>query len=121
MVVDRELPIQPFGARRGTDEHEQPATRVIARPSRLNVPQDNTIEPLLSDQANDLGVLGNCDAGITRDLVDEVPRHGVGQVLPAYDQLHASAGPCKKQRGLPCRIPPANDHHGSSRAGLSLR
>ena len=70
-------------------------------------------------ERDDLGVEMQFDLGILRQPLDQVSRHGAGQLPRPHQHVHLARGLRQEHRGLPGRVSPS--HHGDLVAAAQLR
>src|SRR5438093_1156665 len=71
-VVGRQLPREPIGVRRGTNEDEEPACLQLCLLARATVLYDDRLQLVPPAQSDHLRVGANVDAVVALDLIDEV-------------------------------------------------
>src|SRR4029077_12679845 len=75
VLVLCELPVEPLGARRRTDEDEERTNSERCGLLTLVVVQNHPLQLSLADETDHLRAMRNADMRMTLDLVDQVPRH----------------------------------------------
>ena len=81
------------------------------RPGGLggSVLERHLLEVPLAGQGPHLGLRQYLDAGIRLDAFDQIPRHGLGEVVPADGDQDLAPLLGHVDGGLPCRVPSTHD------------
>src|SRR3954447_7778946 len=113
-IVSRELAAEPLGVRQGTDEDEERLARSDRALSGEGVADRHILQLAVAAELGDLRVGADGDQVIALDLIDQVPRHRLAEVI-ATDQQPAGCRVSRKEhRGLPGGVAAADDHDGTA-------
>jgi hypothetical protein len=116
VLVSCQRAAQPSRAWVGADEHEQ---RVRGDPTRGAVDRDG-VQRFVPVQLADPGAEVDVDRRMRLYAVQEVARHGRGQIAPACDEMDLTAAAGEEDGGLSRRVRPSYNHHRLALAGLCL-
>ena len=106
---------EPFGARHRAEEEEQER-----EPQALAVFERDRLElPVGAMEGGDLAAVANGDA-VALELAHEVVGHRLAQIRAAVEQRHERAAASEPDRGLPGRVPAADDGDALGAAQLGL-
>src|SRR5215469_8139236 len=106
------------GAGLGADEDEQGGGRDGVERGRGLVCDGDLLQPVGAVEAGDLAVVADADAGFAGDAVDQVLRHGCGQVSAADDDGNRAAVVGQGDGGLAGGVSAADDDGRLPRADV---
>src|SRR2546428_10801814 len=95
-AIGHKLTVEPFGVRRGADEHEQGSGRQPGALARAGLGHGHRLELALAAELDDLRVPQDLDRVVALDLVDEVARHRLREIA-ATDQKPATRRPLRQE------------------------
>ena len=123
VVVKVNQAAQPVCARYSPDEDEERARRKDAPRAGTAADDGDRLQRLVAVQLPHLAVRHDLDVREPRDLVDEVARHVLAQVVLADDERDAGGVRGKEDRRLPRRVAAADDRDRvvAAHQRLSLR
>src|SRR5258707_1980043 len=122
-VVDRDAPIQPIRVRYRTGHDENVLNAAGLGQTGLVVTQSHTLEMLISLERHDFRVRLQLNRWTLFDPSNQVPRHGLGETILSYEDVHTPSRGCEIHGRLACGVAASDNEHllAGAELGFHLR